>query len=94
MCNLESKVPEQNATAKATAPDGITARGKDGCGAVLSCAIGSKATIHVGDAKKVIEKYFRKRAVAAPAVRAESAAGARYPVFYSLLREKLCDCEI
>jgi hypothetical protein len=82
MVDHPSKDPERDAVANVPAPAGD----KNDRVAVPPGEIGSTEQIHVGDAKKVIEKYFRKRTVAASvAGRIDPATGQRYPVIYTLL---------
>ena len=82
------KIPERGAVAKVAKQAGTAARGKDGCVAVLPEEIDGSARIDVGDAKKVFEKFFRKRAVAVlQAGITEPVAGTRHPVIYSLLKK-------
>jgi hypothetical protein len=82
------KPQEKNAVAKITTQSGTTARGKSGYVAVLPEAIGDNTQIDVGDAKKVFERYFRKRAIAAStAGRNEPAVGTPHSAIYSLLRK-------
>jgi hypothetical protein len=83
MCNDYLKVAEQDAAAKIPTQAGTTARGEDGGVAVLPEAVDGSTQIDVGDAKKVFEKFFRKRAIAASAAgRTRPAAATRYSVAY------------
>jgi hypothetical protein len=83
-----SKIPEKGAVENVATRAATATRGKNRSVAVLPEEIGGNAQIDVGDAKKVFEKFFRKRAVAAlQAGTTEPVAGTGHPVIYSLSKK-------
>jgi hypothetical protein len=67
MCDEYLIILTKDAVAKASVPAGATAGVKDGPVALAPAKICGVDQIDVGDAKKVFEKFFRERAVAASA---------------------------
>jgi hypothetical protein len=82
------KIREKDAVVRFPTPTKIHLRGKDVRDAAPPEGFGSSQAIYVGDAKKVFEKFFKKRPTAtSTADKVESTAGTRHPVSHSSLRK-------